>query len=401
LKQKGEEFGGRLRDAFNNLKGNVIVEGLTPEQNNPNSIASQRKDTPTTANTSVTSESKKALTESGQGNKVMNNALAARDAGYVQPAETEIANHENAPQVTGPVDEITVYGTRPAADNTAFGPLRDGYLNAASYYHAPRKDDRTPGKYVGDLLSVPHANYFTSQMNRAAANMNSSTSLLGKGANFALGVVLAAPSLVETLGNGVLNSPAAFAYAADATGEDVAKLSLARTPLDKLEASVNLVRDASTAFGTGLGFGMPVAGALESGLAGRATNSVRSTSGAAGDLQGFTFRGDTRGPDVIFNEGFAARGNSEDLFLHALDNTSPPSAYIPTSTSYGVASDFAENVYVVRPRNGIDVNAVLGSKSPFPSELEIAIPYRIDTKDIRAVTLRHDGVSILNPNYKK
>jgi hypothetical protein len=42
----------------------------------------------------------------------------------------------------------------------------------------------------------------------------------------------------------------------------------------------------------------------------------------------FTFRGDTRSPDVIFNEGFQPRGDSTDLFLHALDNTNPPSIYV-------------------------------------------------------------------------
>lgn len=113
----------------------------------------------------------------------------------------------------------------------------------------------------------------------------------------------------------------------------------------------------------------------------------------------FTFRGDSRSPDEIFADGFAARGTSEDLFRHALDNTDPPSAFISTSRSADVAGDFADNIYVINPRNGIDVNDVLGSRSPFPDELEIAIPFQIDTSDIRGVTLPGEGFSILNPNF--
>jgi hypothetical protein len=85
---------------------------------------------------------------------------------------------------------------------------------------------------------------------------------------------------------------------------------------------------------------------------------------------------------------------------HALDNSAPPSAFIPTSKSFSVASDFSSNVYVIRPKGGIDINAVLGPKSPFPDELEVAIPFRIAPRDIRAVTLPEKGVSILNPNWK-
>src|SRR5690606_10084474 len=80
----------------------------------------------------------------------------------------------------------------------------------------------------------------------------------------------------------------------------------------------------------------------------------------------FTYRGDTRSPEVIFREGFQPRGNSADLFLHALDNTNPPSIYVSTSRSFGAAADFADNVYVVRPVGGIDVNRALGPRSEPP-----------------------------------
>ncbi|WP_434362361.1 enterotoxin A family protein [Parasalinivibrio latis] len=113
--------------------------------------------------------------------------------------------------------------------------------------------------------------------------------------------------------------------------------------------------------------------------------------------------------DVVFNQksgstprrssnGFEARGDSTDLLAHALDNTSPPNNYVSTSKSADVASSFNENVYVVRPQNGVDVNATLGSQSPFPDELEIAIPGGVEPSDIRAVT--QGNVSILNPEYK-
>jgi hypothetical protein len=113
----------------------------------------------------------------------------------------------------------------------------------------------------------------------------------------------------------------------------------------------------------------------------------------------FMFRGDARAPATIFEEGFTARGSSTNLLSHALDNTRPPSAFVSTSSSAEVAGSFADNVYVVRPRGGIDVNQVLGPRSPFPSEFEVAVPFRIAPSDVRAITLPKQGVSILNPNW--
>ncbi|WP_349735280.1 scabin-related ADP-ribosyltransferase [Pseudomonas jessenii] len=137
------------------------------------------------------------------------------------------------------------------------------------------------------------------------------------------------------------------------------------------------------------------------GVPGSVAGTAESGAGAVSEIPTYTFRGDTREPDVIFNEGFQSRGDSKDLMLHALDSKSPPSMYVPTSRSLDVASDFDSNVYVVRQRGGIDINAVLGSKSPFPEELEIAIPGGVRSIDIRALTLPDQGVSILNPNFRK
>jgi len=154
------------------------------------------------------------------------------------------------------------------------------------------------------------------------------------------------------------------------------------------------------AIGADIGAGTQVNSYLRAGPV-LASAAERVAIGEGGGAARFTFRGDSRGPDVIFNEGFAPRGSSTDLLAHAFDNTlPPPSAYVSTSKSAEVAAGFADNVYVVRSTNGIDVNRVLGPASPFPNELEIAIPGRVLPGNVRAVTLPNRGVSILNPNYK-
>ncbi len=144
-----------------------------------------------------------------------------------------------------------------------------------------------------------------------------------------------------------------------------------------------------------------LATAWASGLSAAATVVAGATSAAENEASsGFTFRGDARSPDVIFNEGFSPNGTSTDLLSHALDSSNPPSAFVATSKSFDVASGFGDNVYVVRPVNGIDVNSALGPLSPFPEEQEIAIPGGIAPSDIRGVTSPDWGVSILNPNYQ-
>jgi YD repeat-containing protein len=125
--------------------------------------------------------------------------------------------------------------------------------------------------------------------------------------------------------------------------------------------------------------------------------AAQRAAGAA--LPKFTFRGDSRLEGEIFRDGFAPRGSSTDLLAHALDSSSPPSAFVPTSRSFNVASGFDSNVYVLRPTNGIDVNRALGSASPYPLEQEIAIFGKVSPSDIRAVTRPSEGISILNPGY--
>jgi hypothetical protein len=129
----------------------------------------------------------------------------------------------------------------------------------------------------------------------------------------------------------------------------------------------------------------------------------------AGSNPPFTFRGDARGPDEIFDVGFQPRGTNTDLLDYAANNT--PSIYVSTSKSADVGADFATNfgsrdgfVYAVNPRNGIDVNDALGAKSPFPGELEVAVPGGVKSSDIRGATaIKADGTlanySVLNPGF--
>ena len=118
------------------------------------------------------------------------------------------------------------------------------------------------------------------------------------------------------------------------------------------------------------------------------------------EIPKYTYRGDSRDYNTIFEDGFSPWGDNTDLQLHAFNSKKYDSNYLSTSQSFDVAKDFnSNNIYVVRPVDGIDVNKVLGDKSPFPHELEIAIPGQIKNTDIRAVTLPEKKVSILNPNF--
>ncbi|MBT2372431.1 RHS repeat-associated core domain-containing protein, partial [Pseudomonas fluorescens] len=124
----------------------------------------------------------------------------------------------------------------------------------------------------------------------------------------------------------------------------------------------------------------------------------------------YLYRGDSREPDEIFRDGFESRGESTDLYLHSLNNASPPSKFIPTSTSSKQALVFASNfgfeegfLYTLKKIPGRDVNKELGTRSKHKNELEIAIPGRIDTKDILGASpVNEDGTykgyTLLNPN---
>ncbi len=109
----------------------------------------------------------------------------------------------------------------------------------------------------------------------------------------------------------------------------------------------------------------------------------------------FVFRGDKRSPSQIFKEGFTSKGTNFDLFDHA-SGLIDDSGFISTSKSFDVAKKFAgDNGFVFKiqtPDNGLDVNTILGNKSPFPNELEIAVPLEIDASLIKnARQISSDG----------
>ncbi|MBC8955052.1 hypothetical protein [Xenorhabdus sp. PB62.4] len=104
-----------------------------------------------------------------------------------------------------------------------------------------------------------------------------------------------------------------------------------------------------------------------------------------------TYRGDTRNPDEIFNDGFKPWGTSKDLYKHMMDAQDPPSYFISPTTSPGVAAEFGSEfytskgfVYAIKDKKGvgIDVNATLGRGHDFAKEVEIAYPGGIKSEKI-------------------
>nr|WP_277355981.1 RHS repeat-associated core domain-containing protein [Marinobacter daepoensis] len=110
-----------------------------------------------------------------------------------------------------------------------------------------------------------------------------------------------------------------------------------------------------------------------------------------------TYRGDTRRPEVILEQGFEPKGSADDLYEYAALNV--PSIYVSTSKNAEVAIDFAtgyrtkpRNIFAVRSDNGIDVNERLGKQSPFPEEEEVAIPFGVKPPEVLGYTpVNKDG----------
>jgi hypothetical protein len=130
------------------------------------------------------------------------------------------------------------------------------------------------------------------------------------------------------------------------------------------------------------------------------------------DEEEYLFRGDRKPPDDVFKHGFKSKGDSDDLYLHALDSNDPPSNFISTSPSRLTAIDFATGygtrkgyLYVLKSIPGHDVNLELGKMTPFANEKEFAIHHKIEPEDILGMTpIKSDGsyvgYSIPNPNRK-
>jgi hypothetical protein len=129
-----------------------------------------------------------------------------------------------------------------------------------------------------------------------------------------------------------------------------------------------------------------------------------------GNIPDVTYRGDTRPPEVIFDQGFQPRQNGteavsrEGLLDYAENNT--PGPWVSTSRDPEVAADFVGDqdgwVYDVEvPRDrAVDVNHALGTDSPYPQEDEIAVAGGIIGEDVISATNTRTGEKIFNEEYE-
>ncbi|MBC3208614.1 RHS domain-containing protein, partial [Pseudomonas sp. SWRI111] len=152
--------------------------------------------------------------------------------------------------------------------------------------------------------------------------------------------------------------------------------------------------------------------AVPGGIGGAKVDEGTPKVPAAKHENHYLYRGDDREPWEIFEAGFEPWGESTDLYLHALDNKSPPSWFVATSTSEKEAMKFATGhgfadgyIYVLKNIRGINVNKELGAMSPHRREVEIAFPGGINNRDIVGATPvtengEYIGYSIPNP-YRK
>ncbi len=130
------------------------------------------------------------------------------------------------------------------------------------------------------------------------------------------------------------------------------------------------------------------------------------------DEEEYLFRGDRNPPEKVFEQGFKSKGDSNDLYLHAVNSNDPLSNFISTSPSRMTAIDFATGygtregyLYVIKSIAGHDVNLELGKRTPFANEKEFAIHEKIDPEDVLGMTPvnpdgSYTGYSIPNPNRK-
>jgi len=114
------------------------------------------------------------------------------------------------------------------------------------------------------------------------------------------------------------------------------------------------------------------------------------------------WRGDrsTRPPEMVFSSGFAPKGTNMDLAAHV--RGSPDSGYVATSKSYEIAYAFAgKNGYVYGiclRTGGIDVNAAMGGKSPYPEQQEIAVPGGISGGQVNIAISKATNTTTRNKN---
>ncbi len=141
------------------------------------------------------------------------------------------------------------------------------------------------------------------------------------------------------------------------------------------------------------------------------TDSAVPPDMRGGNIPQEVFRGDTRPPEIIFNQGFkplaAGKVSLNSLKDHVIYNE--PGPYISTSSSQDVASHFAKqgppgsHVYSVDPtRNqAFDVNHLLGSETPFIWEKEILLAGGVAGSQVKWGEHPNTGVRTDNPRYGK
>lgn len=120
------------------------------------------------------------------------------------------------------------------------------------------------------------------------------------------------------------------------------------------------------------------------------------------------FRGErsSRTPVKVFEEGLPPKGTNADLEAHVAANLKD-SNFIATSIRPAIAKGFAGKngyVYVIRTERGIDVNATLGAKSPFPEQFEVAIPGGVKSSEVMgAFPMKNGEIAgefVRNPGYQ-
>ncbi len=116
-----------------------------------------------------------------------------------------------------------------------------------------------------------------------------------------------------------------------------------------------------------------------------------SSKAVGGELSSkFIYRFDTRSIEEIKAVGgFEALGKDLNLLQHVTGNGTE-SGYISTSTEEGVLEKLFGSqkgyIYKIKWQDaGKNVNEILGSKSPHPEELEVAVPGKIASSDIISV----------------
>jgi RHS repeat-associated protein len=126
------------------------------------------------------------------------------------------------------------------------------------------------------------------------------------------------------------------------------------------------------------------------------------------DKAKIVFRGDRSSvtPDKVFIDGLKSKGNHNDIKLHASRN-STPGDFVSTSSSIEIAEGFAGTngyIYIIYTENSLDVNKVLGDKSPFPEQLEQAVMGNVNGSDVMGAYKIKDGKRtgefIPNVNFK-